>query len=125
MTQSASLNLAINERDIPRLLRHALFREATPSQRQQLVSIYYDTRTLRLRAHGVALHLRKQASAWLQTLQRCDADAETASWSTGYFNHFDFSTVDDSALREWLNRPKILAQITPSLNPPFVAQTGD
>ena len=113
MTQSASLNLAINERDIPRLLRHALFREATPSKRQQLVSIYYDTRTLRLRAHGVALHLRKQASTWLQTLQRCDADTETASWSTGYFNHFDFSTVDDAALREWLNRPKILAQITP------------
>ena len=84
MTQSASLNLAINERDIPRLLRHALFREATPSQRQQLVSIYYDTRTLRLRAHGVALHLRKQASTWLQTLQRYDAEDETDIHAHGH-----------------------------------------
>lgn len=117
MAEISSLRLTINERDIPRLLRHRYFREAPAPKRETLVSIYYDTRTLRLQTHGVSLRLRKQHSGWLQTVKYCEhadnLDTPLATWNADYFNRFDFSSVDDTALRDWLSRDKIRKQIAP------------
>lgn len=117
MAENISLKLTINERDIPRLLRHRFFREAPTPKRETLVSIYYDTRSLRLQTHGVSLRLRKQHSGWLQTVKYHDTtndfDAPPGTWNANYFNRFDFSSIDDSALRDWLSRDKILNQIAP------------
>ncbi|MBL0076107.1 MAG: CHAD domain-containing protein [Rhodocyclaceae bacterium] len=117
MAEKILLKLTVNERDIPRLLRHRFFREAPAPKRETLVSIYYDTRTLRLQSHGVSLRLRKQASGWLQTVKYCEhadnLDTPLATWNANYFNRFDFSSIDDSALRDWLFRDKIRKQIAP------------
>lgn len=117
MAENTSLKLSISERDVPRLLRHRLFRDTPAPTRETLMSIYYDTPSLRLQAHGISLRLRKQGSGWLQTVKyeqaNNAADAALATWKENYFNHFEFSGIDDTDLRDWLSRDKILKQIAP------------
>jgi inorganic triphosphatase YgiF len=54
---------------------------------------------------------------WLQTVKLAGASAAGLSsrpeWETPYTGHFDFSAIDQPAVREWLQRPKLLARIVP------------
>ena len=117
MPKRLSLKFLIHERDHARLLRHPLLRDTGPSRQEQVVSIHYDTRTLQLQARAIELTLRRHSSSWLQSVeQRESATASEVSanqWSVPYFNHFDFSAIEDAKLRDWLGQAKIIARIAP------------
>ncbi len=111
MTQQIALKLAVAEDRHGAVVRHPAMAAATTREQHQLVSIYYDTGRLALRRAGILLRLRKQGASWLQTvkLQHPSRGGLTRrpEWQAPYLNHFDFSHIDDSDLREWLQRDKI------------------
>lgn len=117
MAQQVTLKLAVPEARQPTLRRHVLLRNAIQRHTQQLTSIYYDTGRLALRRAGIVLRLRKTGASWRQTVKRQDVSRGGLTlrpgWESPYMGHFDFSSVDDSALKEWLSRPKILAGLAP------------
>ena len=115
MTQQIALKLAVAEDRHAALQRHPLLAKAAAREQQHLVSIYYDTGRMALRRAGILLRLRKQGSSWQQTIKRQD-DSDSGltrrpEWQAPYLNHFDFSHVDDAALRDWLQRDKIVRRI--------------
>jgi adenylate cyclase len=115
MTQQIALKLAVAEDRHAALQRHPLLAKAATREQQHLVSIYYDTGRLALRRAGILLRLRKQGNSWQQTIKRQD-DSDSGltrrpEWQAPYLNHFDFSHVDDAALRDWLQRDKIVRRI--------------
>ncbi|GAB1392338.1 CYTH and CHAD domain-containing protein [Rhodocyclaceae bacterium] len=117
MAKEIELKLALPEAEHRSFLRHPLLRKATRRESYQLVNLYYDTPALALRKHGVALRLRAQGKVWLQTV-KCAGEAAGGisarpEWETPYAGHFDFSAVDNTAVRDWLERPKLRAQIAP------------
>lgn len=115
MPQQIVLKLAVADDRHAALQRHPLLAKAE-RQQQHLVSIYYDTGRLALRRAGILLRLRKQGSAWQQSIKRQqDSDGgltQRPEWQAPYLNHFDFSQVDDAALRDWLQRDKIAGRIS-------------
>ena len=117
MAYEIELKLALTECDHARFMRQPLLRTAASRRVETLDNIYYDTPDLSLRRHGVALRLRRQGKLWLQTVKL--AGKETAGltsrpeWETPYRGHFDFTPVEVSTVREWLERPELLASITP------------
>lgn len=117
MADEIELKLALAETDHARFLRHPLLRTAGKRHSAQLDNIYYDTGDLQLRRNGVALRLRRKGSNWLQTVKLAgQAGAGLSSrpeWETPYSGHFDFSAIEDAALRTWLQRPRLLARIVP------------
>jgi len=117
MANEVELKLALAESDQSRFLRHPLLAAATSRQVETLDNIYYDTADLSLRRHGVALRLRRQGKRWLQTVKLAGKAAagltSRPEWETPYGGHFDFSPVDAVNVREWLQRPKLLARIAP------------
>ena len=118
MAQQVTLKLAVPETQQQTLQRHALLRNATQRHTQQLTSIYYDAGRLALRRAGIILRLRKTGASWRQTVKRQDVSRGGLTlrpgWESPYMGHFDFSSVDNGALREWLSRPKILAGLAPA-----------
>lgn len=111
MLQQITLKLSVAENCHPALLRHALLGKAVGREQHALVSIYYDTRRLDLRKAGLLLRLRKNGSAWEQTVMRRELAhgglTQRPEWHTPYLNHFEFGGIDDKELREWLQRSKI------------------
>ncbi len=114
MAQQIALKLAVAEDRHAALQRHALLARAAREQ-QRLVSIYYDTGRLALRRAGILLRLRRHGPSWQQTIKRQDASdgglTLRPEWQAPYLNHFDFSHVDDAALRDWLQRDKIAGRL--------------
>ena len=117
MAHEIELKLALAECDQARFLRHPLLRTAASRHVETLDNIYYDTPDLSLRRHGVALRLRRQGRRWLQTVKLAGKEAagltSRPEWETPYCGHFDFTPIEVSAVREWLERPELLACITP------------
>ncbi|MDP2823152.1 MAG: CYTH and CHAD domain-containing protein [Sulfuritalea sp.] len=117
MAEEVELKLALAEDHQLRFLRHPLLKQALERHVENLDNIYYDTADLSLRRRGIALRLRRKGRDWLQTVKLAGASAAGLSsrpeWEVPYAGHFDFSAVDQSAVREWLQRPKLLARIVP------------
>ncbi|MBI5108655.1 MAG: CHAD domain-containing protein [Rhodocyclales bacterium] len=117
MAEEVELKLALDEAHQARFLRHPLLRQASERQVTLLDNIYYDTAGLALRRRGIALRLRRQGNAWLQTVKLAgSATAGLSSrpeWERPYGGHFDFSDIEPTALRNWLQRPELLARILP------------
>ncbi|MDP1527453.1 MAG: CHAD domain-containing protein [Rhodocyclaceae bacterium] len=124
MSQEIELKLALPEAEHHNFLRHPLLRKATRRESYQLVNLYYDTPELALRKHGVALRLRAQGKVWLQTVkcagQAAGGISARPEWETPYAGHFDFSAVDDLAVRDWLDRPKLRSRIAPIFETNFM-----
>ena len=57
----------------------------------------------------MALRLRAKGQQWLQTVKcagsRAGGLSSRPEWETPYAGHFDFSVIDDPAVRDWLARP--------------------
>lgn len=117
MAEEVELKLALAEDHQARFLRHPLLKQAIEKRVDNLDNIYYDTEDLALRRRGIALRLRRKGGDWLQTVKLAGSSAAGLSsrpeWEVPYTGHFDFSAVDHSAVREWLQRPKLLARIVP------------
>ncbi len=123
MADEIELKLALPEGFQPLFLRQPVLKEATSRQRQQLLSIYYDTPRQDLRRRGIALRLRRQGSLWLQTV-KCAGEGVAGltrrqEWETAYGGHFDFAAVGAPELRQWLERPKIRDHLQPYFETAF------
>ena len=117
MAEEIELKLALPEEAQRLLLRHPLLRQAVEKHTGRLTNLYYDTPDLSLRRHRMALRLRARGRQWLQTV-KCAGDragglSSRPEWETPYAGHFDFSAIDDPAVRDWLMRPKIARHIAP------------
>lgn len=123
MPQEIELKLALPESAHRQFLRHPLLKQATCRQSFRLINLYYDTPALDLHKRGIALRLRARGQAWLQTVKCAGAAssglAARPEWETPYGGHFDFSAINDPAVREWLERPKIKARIAPVFETSF------
>jgi len=117
MAEEVELKLALAEAQQARFLRHPLLKTALGRHVETLDNIYYDTSDLVLRRRGIALRLRRQGRQWLQTVKLAGSSAAGLSsrpeWETPYTGHFDFSAVDVASVRQWLERPRLLARIVP------------
>jgi inorganic triphosphatase YgiF len=117
MGNEVELKLALDEVHQARLLRHPLLRQAGDRHVTILDNIYYDTATLALRRRGISLRLRRRGDTWLRTVKLAgSATAGLSSrpeWEQPYGGHFDFSDIEQTTLRSWLQRPELLARILP------------
>jgi inorganic triphosphatase YgiF len=124
MSQEIELKLALPDAEHQNFLSHPLLKKAIRRESYQLVNLYYDTPVLALRQHGVALRLRAQGKIWLQTVkcagQAAGGISARPEWESPYAGHFDFSAIDDLAVRDWLNRPKLRSRITPIFETNFL-----
>lgn len=124
MAKEIELKLALPETWQRSFLRHPLLKEAAAKHAGRLVNIYYDTPDLALRRLGIALRLRRQRGVWLQTV-KCSGQSAGGlttrpEWETPYKGQFDFSAVDDAAVRTRLERPKILSRLAPVFETSFL-----
>jgi inorganic triphosphatase YgiF len=117
MSQEIELKLALPEDAQRHFLRHPLLRQAAGKHTFRLINLYYDTPALDLRQRGIALRLRAKGRQWLQTVKCAGKAAGGLSarpeWETPYAGHFDFTAIDNKAVRDWLDRPKIRTRIAP------------
>ncbi|MBI5898909.1 MAG: CHAD domain-containing protein [Rhodocyclales bacterium] len=117
MGNEVELKLALDEAHQARFLHHPLLKRATARHSETLDNIYYDTGDLSLRRHGIALRLRRQGKLWLQTVKLAGSAAAGLSsrpeWETRYSGRFEFSAIEHTELRAWLERPRLLARIVP------------
>lgn len=75
-------------------------------QRLKLQNTYYDTPQQALRAHGIALRIRRQGKRVLQTV-KCAGQvhgglSRRPEWEASYRRKFDFSGIDDADVRSRL-----------------------
>ncbi len=117
MAQEIELKLALPEDAQRAFLRHPLLKQASGKQSFRLVNLYYDTPGLVLRKRGMALRLRAKGRLWLQTV-KCAGEAggglsARPEWESPYVGHFDFSGIDDPAVRACLEKPKLKTRIAP------------
>lgn len=123
MANEIELKLALSETAQRAFLRHPLLASATQRSTSQLTSIYYDTPDLALRKSGIAVRLRRQGRAWLQTVKCAGSSAGGLStrpeWETPYGGQFDFSAIDDNAIRERLEKRELRSRLTPLFETSF------
>lgn len=116
MAIQTALTLDLPESAQALFMRHPLLRRATSRHSESLLSIYYDTRRFTLRQQGIILRIRKDGNDWLQTVKHISAAAATPitryEWEVPYPNRFDFSAVDDEAVRRVLEKPKVARGLT-------------
>lgn len=100
------LNLSLTPRGARQLVKHPLLTGVTPI-RQRVSNTYYDTADQRLRHERVVVGFGKTGSAWLSSVQRLapyeSRHCRNGGWqSVAAAGELDFSHVDDSRLRHWL-----------------------
>lgn len=104
MAQEIELKLALAEHGWRSFSRHPALRDAVAAPRTQtLRNLYFDTADLALRRQRVALRLRRAGRQWLQTV-KCASSARAGlssrpEWEQPFSGHFDFSQIEDAALR--------------------------
>lgn len=119
MGRETELKLALAEHGWRAFSRHPLLRKAvTAPQTHTLRNLYFDTPDFRLREQRAALRLRRVGRRWLQTVKCASAASAGLSsrpeWEQAFTGQFDFSQVDDAALRrllEGLRDRGLLAQV--------------
>lgn len=117
MPNEIELKLALPRAAQKLLLRHSVLKKAVSRTTRQLVNLYYDTGTRSLHRRGIALRLRKQGRIWLQTVKCAGKSAAGLTtrpeWEVPYSGQFDFSSIDETAVRRRLERPKVRKQLAP------------
>lgn len=116
MATQIALKLGLPEAAQALFMRHPLLRRAASRHSEALVSIYYDTRRLSLHKAGITLRLRKHGGGWLQTVKH-NVESQGGlttrpEWEAPYLNHFDFSEIDDEAVRRVLEKPRVAQGLT-------------
>ena len=106
MAQEIELKLSLPPGAVKSLLAHPLLQGGT-TRRQLLRNVYFDTPELRLKAAGVALRHRHAGKLLLQTVKFgagvAGGLANRAEWEMPVeAGHFDFSGIDDKAVRRRL-----------------------
>jgi inorganic triphosphatase YgiF len=123
MANEIELKLALPESAQRAFLRHPLLKAAAARQTVLLVNIYYDTPDLALKKSGVAVRLRRQGRSWLQTVKCAGSSTGGLSsrpeWEVPYDGHFDFSAIDDVAVRAQLEKRRVLSRLTPLFETSF------
>jgi adenylate cyclase len=116
MATPIALKLGLPEAAQALLMRHPLLRRAASRRGETLVSIFYDTRRLDLHRHGLTLRLRKHGSGWVQTIKRSgpvpDGREIQPEWESSYASGFDFTVVDDPAVRRLFEKPRVARGLT-------------
>lgn len=69
MAQEIELKLSLDDQDRDRIIRHALFAELPPPNKQFLHNQYFDTPDQQLTQNGFALRIRNQGDQLIQTLK--------------------------------------------------------
>ncbi|HTY02948.1 MAG TPA: CHAD domain-containing protein [Rhodocyclaceae bacterium] len=117
MGKEIELKLALPEPAQRAFLRHPLLKTAASKHTAQLDNIYYDTPDLTLRRAAIAVRLRRQGRAWLQTVKCAGSAAGGLSsrpeWETPYGGQFDFAHIDDDAVRARLTKHGVPSRLTP------------
>ncbi|MDR0717359.1 MAG: CYTH domain-containing protein [Azoarcus sp.] len=93
------LKLSFPAGTLPAILRHPLIagapREGKP---ETLESTYFDTPALTLKAHRIAVRLRRQGAETVQTVKCAavsrDGLAQRPEWEQPWHDQFDFSAID-------------------------------
>ena len=103
------LKLSFPAEALPEIMRHPIIASA-PRREEPFIldNTYFDTPSLALKAHGVALRLRQQENDVLQTV-KCSAEtvdglSRRPEWETPWRGRFDFSAVTDAAVAALLTR---------------------
>ena len=109
------LKLAIPDAAIAAFRRDPLLAQPVSHGSARLLNQYFDTPELLLRRRGIALRVRKSGRTWLQTVKQAGIVEGGLStrpeWEQRFRGHFDFSAIDDPALRRLLERhqPRLAA----------------
>ncbi|MCB1954229.1 MAG: CHAD domain-containing protein [Rhodocyclaceae bacterium] len=104
MSNEIELKLGLPANALAALRRHPVVRDAPRVGRSQLLAnTYFDTPDMDLAARKIALRTRRQGQRWLQTVKGHRASAGGLSsrpeWEHPYLGAFDFTVVDDDAIR--------------------------
>src|ERR1019366_5017064 len=127
MAEEIELKLSLPPTAQRAVLRHPLLRAAAERKTEKLANTYYDTAEQALRKRGIALRLRRQGRLLLQTV-KCAGEtsgglSSRPEWETPYTGQFDFSVVDATDVRAWLERPKIAGRLLPVFETVFTRTT--
>ncbi len=111
MPREIELKLALPEEQQQRFRNLPYLNQAVSCQSGFLLNRYYDTPRLDLQRHGVALRCREQAGQWIQTV-KCAGNtsgglSSRPEWETEFKGEFDFSLIEDTAVRALLELPEI------------------
>jgi len=117
MSTEIELKLQLTPKAARKLAAHPLLASITP-QKQRLLNTYYDTAKLELHDRRIAVRFRQKGWQWLLTVKSADPAsgglAMRSEWETAATpGSFDFSHVDNSELRSFLE------QASPQLEPIF------
>lgn len=126
MANEIELKLALPSKALPALRRHPLILACAPQGRAvTLDNVYYDTPDLALKRNRIALRTRKAGRRWLQTVKAAAVSTGGLSsrpeWEQPYGGSFDFSAIDNPAIRKQLERHS--AVIAPVFSTRFRRET--
>ncbi len=126
MAHEIELKLALPQGALGALRRHPIVQMAPKlGNARTLDNTYYDTPDLRLRRAGIALRVRRHGRRRLQTV-KCAAPSrgglsQRPEWEQPLVEDFDFSTIDDGAVRKRLMRCQ--ERLIPLFNTRFRRET--